>query len=70
LVIWTRTSVVHVKSDTSDAGIGSQLNAKADRYAFTAQNATQYIPTAPIPTFFMEDYAFYRDIDWWIEMNI
>jgi hypothetical protein len=70
LAIQTRTSVVHVKSHTSDLGIGSRLNAEADHYAVTAQNATQIIPTAPIPTFFMEDYVFYRDFDGWIETNI
>jgi hypothetical protein len=70
LVTRTRTSVVHVKSHTNNMGIGSWLNAEADYYASGAQNATHLIPAAPIPTFLMEDYAFYRDIDGWIESNI
>ena len=65
----TRTSVVHVKSHTDEMGIGSRLNAEADHYASRAQNVTHLIPAAPIPTFFMEDYAFYRDHDGWIELD-
>ena len=70
LVTRTRTSVVHVKSHTDNTGIGSWLNAEADYYALSAQKATHLIPTAPIPTFSMEDYAFYHDTDGWIESNI
>jgi hypothetical protein len=51
-------------------GISSLLNAEADHYASKAQNATHLIPAAPIPTFFMEDYTFYRDHDGWVETNI
>ena len=70
LLTRTRTLVIHVKSHTDNVGIGSWLNAEADHYASGAQKATHLIPSAPIPTFFMEDYAFYRDIDGWIESNI
>jgi hypothetical protein len=62
--------VVHVKSHTDEIGIGSRLNAEADHYASSAQNARHLIATAPIPTFFMDDYAFYRDDNGWIETNI
>jgi hypothetical protein len=66
----SRTSVVHVKSHTDEMGIGSLLNAQADHYASKAQNATHIIPIAPIPTFLMDDFTFYRDDDGWIESNI
>ena len=66
----SRTSVVHVKSHTDETGIGSLFNVQADHYASKAQKATHVIPIAPILTFMMEDYAFYRDDDGWIEMNI
>src|SRR5882762_3458477 len=51
-------------------GISSLLNAEADHYMSKAQNATHLIPAAPILTFFMEDYTFYRVHDGWIETNI
>jgi hypothetical protein len=50
-------------------GIGSLLNTEADHYATKAQNATHHTPSALIPTFFMEDYAFYCDGDGWVETN-
>jgi hypothetical protein len=66
----SRTSVVHVKSHTNDSGIGSCLNAQADHYALKAQNAPHILPFASIPTFLMDDYTYYRDVDGWIETNI
>jgi hypothetical protein len=66
----SHTSVVHVKSHTNEMGIGSLLNTQADQYASKAQNAIHIIAIAPIPTFLMEDYAFYHDDDGWILMNI
>jgi hypothetical protein len=62
--------VIHVKSHTEEMGIGSLLNAEADHYTTKAQSAIHHIPSAPIPTFFMEDYAFFREGDGWIETNI
>jgi hypothetical protein len=50
--------------------LASLLNSEADHYASQAQNATQLLPAAPIPTFYMEDFALYRDSDGWIESNI
>jgi hypothetical protein len=70
LVRKSRTSVVHVKSHTNKMGIGSLLNAQADHYTSKTQNATHIILIAPIPTFLMEDYAFYHNNNGWIEMNI
>jgi hypothetical protein len=70
LVKRTRTVVNYVKSHTDAIGIGSWLNAEADHYASKAQSTTHLIPIAPIPTFFMEDFAFYREVDGWIESNI
>jgi len=66
----TRTIVVHVKSHTNEEGIGSRLNAEADHYASKAQGAKHIIPLAPVPTFTMDDYTFYKDDDGWIESNI
>jgi hypothetical protein len=62
--------VIHVKSYTEEMGIGSLLNADADHYATKAQSAIHHILSALIPTFFMEDYAFFCEGDGWIETNI
>jgi hypothetical protein len=64
------TSVVHVKSHTDKTGLGLLLNVQADHYVSTAQKTTHVIPIAPIPTFLMEDFAFYHNDDGWIETNI
>ncbi|KAJ7503894.1 hypothetical protein B0H11DRAFT_2352779 [Mycena galericulata] len=35
-----------------------------------SQRSLDLVPLAPIPTFTMDDYTFYRDADGWIEANI
>jgi hypothetical protein len=70
LVSRTRTSVIHTKSHTNNTNLALLLNNEVDHYASRAQNATHRLPSAPIPTFYMEDIAFYRDSDGWIESNI
>jgi hypothetical protein len=62
--------VLHIKSHTGEKGLGSLLNEQADHYTTKAQNVLHHILTAPIPTFFIDDYAFYCDSDGWVEMNI
>ena len=70
LVCRTRTSVIHTKSHTDGESLASLLNGEADHYASRAQDTTHMLPIAPVPTFFMDDFAFYHDSDGWIESNI
>jgi hypothetical protein len=70
LAIHTCTMVVHVKSHTNEEDIESRLNAEADHYASKAQGVKHIIPLAPILTFTMDDYAFFRNGDGWIKSNI
>jgi Reverse transcriptase (RNA-dependent DNA polymerase) len=70
LVRRIQTEVVHTKAHTDQVNLPSLLNAEADHYASKAQEVVNSLHTAPIPTFFMDDYTFYRPKDGWIESNI
>jgi hypothetical protein len=62
--------VIHTKSHMNIMNLVSLLNNKADHYVSKAQGATHLIPAAPIPTFCMDDFTFYRDSDGWVKSNI
>jgi hypothetical protein len=65
-----KRAMVHYTRGHSDGfSIPSQMNNEADHYASSAQRALESIPHAPSPTFFMDDYTFYRENDGWIESN-
>ncbi|KAJ7939234.1 hypothetical protein B0H13DRAFT_2300987 [Mycena leptocephala] len=57
-------------SHTDETSLSSRINSEADHYASHAQRAIHTVFTAPIPTFFMDDYTFFTDTDGWIESNI
>jgi hypothetical protein len=46
------------------------MNCEADHYASSAQRHVHQLPTAPIPTFFVDEFTFYTREDGWIESNI
>ncbi|KAJ7015872.1 hypothetical protein C8F04DRAFT_984785 [Mycena alexandri] len=48
----------------------ARMNFEADHYASHAQRHIHDVPTAPIPTFFRDDYTFYTRDDGWIESNV
>ncbi|KAJ7143111.1 hypothetical protein C8R43DRAFT_891911 [Mycena crocata] len=50
--------------------IPSRMNNEADHYASAAQRRRDSVPSAPIPTFFMDEYNFYSERDGWIESNV
>ncbi|KZV82964.1 hypothetical protein EXIGLDRAFT_736049 [Exidia glandulosa HHB12029] len=54
--------------DADDAP--SALNRSADHFATKAQTLSHFLPAAPVPTFTMDDYAFYTPEDGWIESSI
>jgi hypothetical protein len=46
------------------------MNHEADYYASSSQQIAGKLPIFPVPTFFMNDYTFFRDSDGFIESNI
>ena len=70
LVRRVRTEVIHTKAHTDQVDLHSLLNAEADHYASKAQVVVNSLHPAPIPTFFMDNYTFYRPKDGWIKLNI
>jgi hypothetical protein len=48
----------------------SLINAEADYYASKSQSIVNSLHPAPVPTFFMDKFTFYRPKDGWIESNI
>ena len=63
-------TVTYTKAHTNDDSLPALLNREADHYTSSAQKVISTIPLAPIPTFFMDSYTFYRERDGWIESNI
>jgi hypothetical protein len=63
-------TVVYTKAHTSSTTIQAKLNREADHYASSSQKSTPFIPIAPSPTFFMDQYTFHREPDGWVESNI
>jgi hypothetical protein len=70
LVQRVRTEVIHTKAHTNQVNLPSLLNAEADHYTLKAQTVASSLHPAPIPTFFMDEFTFYRPKDGWIESNI
>jgi hypothetical protein len=62
--------IQHIKAHTNEQGTPALLNTHADLLASRAQTIIKLIPEAPEPTFFLDDYTFYRENDRWIESNI
>ena len=58
------------KGHSNDNTLESNLNAEADHFAVVSQRHIHSVPSAPTPTFTMNDYTFYQESDGWIESNI
>ncbi|KII84505.1 hypothetical protein PLICRDRAFT_117547 [Plicaturopsis crispa FD-325 SS-3] len=58
------------RGHSQDTDIASLLNNDADHFAVSSQRAISTTPIAPIPTFTMDEFTFYRENDGWIESNI
>ena len=63
-------SIRYTKAHTHLNNTEAELNREADHYATSAQRHYTSIPTAPIPTFYMDDYTFRTRSFGWIETNI
>jgi hypothetical protein len=68
LLQWTE--VIHTKAHTNQVNLSSMLNYEADHYASQSQKCTNSLHPAPVPTFYMDNFTFYRPLDGWIESNI
>ncbi|KAJ7826737.1 hypothetical protein B0H13DRAFT_1452927, partial [Mycena leptocephala] len=62
--------IIYTRAHTDELSTPSCINYEADHYASSAQHTINTVFTAPIPTFFMDDYTFFSSIDGWIESNI
>ncbi|KAJ7895328.1 hypothetical protein B0H13DRAFT_1624445, partial [Mycena leptocephala] len=62
--------VIYTRGHTDDLALPSQMNYEADHYASQAQRRIETVPTAPIPTYTMDEYTFHSQRDGWIESNI
>ena len=65
-----RMEVIHTKAHTNQVDLSSLLNNEADHYASKSQKFVNSLHPAPVPTFFMDKFMFYRSHDGWIESNI
>jgi hypothetical protein len=62
--------ITYTKAHTNDVTLPGSLNREADYLASSAQKCITTIPLAPVPTFFMDPYTFYRHHDGWVESNV
>jgi len=70
LVKGKQIAVEYTAGHSSEVSIPARMNFEADHYASKLQRFIDSIPIAPVPTFFMDDYTFYRTNNGWIESNI
>ena len=61
--------VEYTKAHTLANSIPARLNDKAEHHATRAQTNFFGTPSAPIPTFFMDDYTLHNDSNGWMEIN-
>ncbi|KAJ6543597.1 hypothetical protein DFH09DRAFT_1322058 [Mycena vulgaris] len=62
--------IEYTKGHSDELTVPSLMNYEADHYASLSQKNLGSVPTAPVPTFYMDDYTFYSERDGWIESNI
>ncbi|KAJ7432247.1 hypothetical protein B0H11DRAFT_1668785, partial [Mycena galericulata] len=62
--------ITYTPGHSEEVSIPARLNFEADHYASSAQRRLHDVPTAPIPTFFMDEFTFYTPDDGWIESSI
>ncbi|KAJ7189348.1 hypothetical protein GGX14DRAFT_580784 [Mycena pura] len=61
--------ISYTPGHSDEVSIPARLNSEADHYASHAQRFLNDIPTAPIPTFYMDEFTLYTAGDGWIESN-
>ncbi|KAJ7803834.1 hypothetical protein B0H14DRAFT_2463490 [Mycena olivaceomarginata] len=72
LVSKSALKITYTPGHSDEVSVPARMNleAEADHYASAAQRYLARVPTAPIPTFFMDEFTFYTPDDGWIESNI
>ncbi|KII90283.1 hypothetical protein PLICRDRAFT_159732 [Plicaturopsis crispa FD-325 SS-3] len=65
-----RVNIQYTPGHSNEISLPARLNGEADHYASSSQKHVTKIPVAPVPSFFMDDYTFYREGYGWIESNI
>ncbi|KAG6805886.1 hypothetical protein H0H92_013611, partial [Tricholoma furcatifolium] len=63
-------NTIHTKAHTSANNTPANLNRLADRAASSAQSSLFPSISAPLPTFTMDTFTLYTDLDGWIESSI
>ncbi|KAJ7701200.1 hypothetical protein B0H17DRAFT_1128486 [Mycena rosella] len=62
--------IVYTPGHSCKVSIPSHMNFEADHYTSASQRHLRDIPTAPIPTFFMDEFTFNMPDNGWIESSI
>ncbi|KAJ7176386.1 hypothetical protein C8R43DRAFT_872728 [Mycena crocata] len=62
--------IKYTAGHSSEVSIPARMNFEADYYASGSQRIFTKLPTAPVPTFFMDEFTFFTLRDGWIESNI
>ncbi|KAJ7168159.1 hypothetical protein C8R43DRAFT_1060343 [Mycena crocata] len=70
LVREKRAVLTYTRGHSAELTVPSQMNREADHYASKSQRHLDLVPLAPVPTFTMDAFTFYRNADGWIESNM
>lgn len=70
LVQETQMTVKYTPGHSSSDTLEARMNEEADHYASSSQQIAKKLPVFPSPTFYMNEYTFYREGDGFIESNI
>jgi hypothetical protein len=70
LVQETQMSIKYTPGHSSSPTLEARMNEEADYYASSSQQIAYKLPIFSPPTFYMNEYTFFRDGDGFIESNI
>lgn len=65
-----KTQIDYTPGHSTETTLEAKMNNEVDLYATKSQGFAKDIPTAPIPTFYMNNFTFHSRTDGWIESNI
>ena len=64
------TTIKYTLGHSSSESLEARMNQEADYYASSSQQIAGKLPIFPPPTFYMNEFTFFRDSDGFIESNI
>jgi len=70
LVQETHSTIKYTPGHSSSESLEARMNEEADYYASSSQQIADKLPIFPLPTFYMNEYTYFRDGDGFIESNI